>query len=102
MLFFSNKMTYFTNRSDNLETKYLTERGEFGLIVLKLKNDEFGNFGKGPGIYLCCCNYSCYDNMVGKGGKAAVGGYWGEVVKEPCYVLPVTGTDEGMDDVMNE
>ena len=40
--------------------------------------------------------------MVGKKGKAAVCGYWGEVVKEPCYVLPVTGTGEGMDDVMDE
>ena len=27
--------------------------------------------------------------MVGKGGKAAVGGYWGVVMKEPYYVLPV-------------
>ena len=40
--------------------------------------------------------------MVGKGGKATVGGYWEEVVKEPHYMLPVTGTDEGMDDVMDE
>ena len=40
--------------------------------------------------------------MVGKGEKAAVGGYWGEVMKEPCYVPPVTRTDEGMDDVMDE
>ena len=46
--------------------------------------------------------YGCYDNTVRKGGKAAVGGYWEEVVKEPCCVLPVTGTDEGMDDVMDE
>ena len=40
--------------------------------------------------------------MVGKGGKAAVDGYWEEVVKEPHYVLSVTGTDEGMNDVMGE
>ena len=31
-----------------------------------------------------------------------MGGYWAEVMKEPHYVLPVTGTDEGMDDVMDE
>ena len=31
-----------------------------------------------------------------------MGGYWGEVMKEPCYVLPVTGMDEGMDDVTDE
>ena len=24
-----------------------------------------------------------------KGGKAAVGGYWGAVVKGPCYAPPV-------------
>ena len=29
---------------------------------------------------------------LGREGKVAVGGYWGEVVKEPCYVPPVTGT----------
>ena len=40
--------------------------------------------------------------MVGKGGKAAAGGYWEEVMKEPHYVPPVTGTDEGMNDVMGE
>ena len=27
--------------------------------------------------------------MVGKGGKAAAGGYWGVVMKEPHYVPPV-------------
>ena len=52
--------------------------------------------------HLCCPNYGCYNNTVGKAGKAAVGGYWEEVVKEPCYVLPVTGTDEGMNNVMGE
>ena len=40
--------------------------------------------------------------MVGKGGKAAAGGCKGEVMKEPHYVPPVTGMDEGMDDVMDE
>ena len=29
--------------------KYLTKKGEFGLIALKLKNDEFGNFEKDQG-----------------------------------------------------
>ena len=38
----------------------------------------------------------------GKGGKAAASGYWVEVVNGPRYVLPVTGTDERMDDVMDE
>ena len=59
-------------------------------------------FRKGTGIYLYCHNYKCYGSMVGKGGKAAVGGYWGEVVKEPHYVPPVAGTDEGMGDMMDE
>ena len=76
--------------------------GEFGLIVLIQKMMEIWKFRKGQGIYLCCHNYGCYDNTVGKGGKAAVGGYWGEVMKEPCYVPSVTGTDEGMDDVMDD
>ena len=31
-----------------------------------------------------------------------MGGWKGEVVKEPHYVPPVTGMDEGMDDVMGE
>ena len=26
----------------------------------------------------------------------------GEVMKEPCYVLPLTGMDEGMEDVTDE
>ena len=26
---------------------------------------------------------------LGRGGKAAAGGYWGVVMKGPCYVLPV-------------
>ena len=42
-------------------------------------------FEKGTGIYLCCHNYSCYDNTVGRGGKAAVGGYWGVVIM-PCLM----------------
>ena len=63
---------------------------------------EIWKFRKGPGIYLCCHNYSCYDNTVGKGGKAAVGGCQGEVVKEPHYVPPVTGTDGRMDDETDE
>ena len=42
---------------------------------------EIWNFKKGPGIYLCCHNYGCYDNMVGEGGKAAVGGFTGVVIK---------------------
>ena len=29
-----------------------------------------------------------------EGGKAAVGGYWGEVMKGPCYVLPIL--EQGM------
>ena len=28
-------------------------------------------------------------HMVQEGGKAAVGGYMGEVINEPCLVLPV-------------
>ena len=42
--------------------------------------------------------------MVEKGGKAAVGGYWGEVMKEPHYVLPVLEWElMGMvNDVMDE
>ena len=31
------------------------------------------NFEKGQWIYLCCCNYGCYNSTVGEGGKAAVG-----------------------------
>ena len=63
---------------------------------------EIWKFRKGQGIYLCCHNYGCYDNMVGNGGKAAVGGCKGEVVKGSQYVPPVTGMDEGMDDVTDE
>ena len=41
--------------------------------------------------------------MAGKGGKAAVGGYWGVVMKGPCYVLPVLERNEEWDViVMNE
>ena len=40
--------------------------------------------------------------MVGKGGKAAASGYWREVVNKPRYVLPLTGMDEGLDDLMDE
>ena len=40
--------------------------------------------------------------MVGNGGKAAAGGYQEVVITEAHYVLPVTGTDEGMNDVMDE
>ena len=39
---------------------------------------------------------------LGRRGKATVGGYWGEVMKGPHYVLPVTGMDEGVDDVTDE
>ena len=47
------------------------------------------NFEKGQWIYLCCHNYGCYNSTVRKGGKAAVGGCQGEVIKEPYYVLSV-------------
>ena len=40
-------------------------------------------FAKGPGFYLCYHNFICYDNMVGR-GKAAVGGYWEAVIKDPA------------------
>ena len=76
--------------------------GEFGLIVFNQKMMEIWKFRKGPGIYLCCHNYECYSSMVAEGGKAAVGGYWGEVMKEPHHVPPVTGTDERMNDVTDE
>ena len=65
---------------------------------------EIWKFWRGPGIYLCCCNYGCYDNTVGKGGRAAVGGYWGVVMKEPHYVLPVLEWEmmKMVNDVMDE
>ena len=47
------------------------------------------NFEKGQGIYLCCHNYRCYNSMVGNGGKAAMGGCMGVVIKEYHYVPPV-------------
>ena len=48
------------------------------------------NFEKGQWIYLCCRNYGCYNSMVGKGGKAAVGGCTGVVIKRvPTLVPPV-------------
>ena len=33
-----------------MEAKYLTKSGEFGLIVFKNENDEFGNFEKDQGF----------------------------------------------------
>ena len=39
-------------------------------MICKLKND--GNLEiliKGPGFYLCCHNYGCHDNMVGRGER---------------------------------
>ena len=48
------------------------------------------NFEKGQWIYLSCHNYICYNSMVGKGGKAAVGGCMDVVIKRnPTLVLPV-------------
>ena len=61
--------------------------GEFGKLDWKLMNLEFEIR---PGIYLHCHNYECYGSMVWEGGKkAAVGGYTGVVINEPCHVLPV-------------
>ena len=37
-------------------------------------------------------------HMVQEGGKAAVGGYMGEVINEPCLGAACTGT--GADDLM--
>ena len=42
--------------------------------------------------------------MVGKGRKAAAGGYWGVVIKEPCYVPHVLEQEmmKMVKDVMGE
>ena len=54
------------------------------------------NFEKGQWIYLCCHNYSCYNSTVGKGGKAAVGGCTGVVIKR----IPLCATCTGMGKMM--
>ena len=60
------------------------------------------NFEKGQWIYLCCHNYGCYNSMVGKGGKAAVGGCMGVVIKRIPLFATCTGTNEGMNEMMGE
>ena len=79
----------------------MNQKGEFGQYILDWKMMAIWKFRKGPGFYLCCHNYGCYDNMVGKGGKAAVGGYWGTVMKGPHYVPPVL-EQWTVNDVMDE
>ena len=49
----------------------MSQRGDFGLISSKTEKVNLDNFEKGQWIYLCCCNYGCYNSMVGKGGMAA-------------------------------
>ena len=63
--------------------------GEFGLISFKMKKVNLDNFEKGQRIYLCCHNYGCYGSMIWGGGKAALGGCIGVVIKESHHVLPV-------------
>ena len=54
-------------------------------------------FRIGPGIYLCCRNYECYGSMVGKGGKAAVGGCTGVVFTGAPLCATCTGMGNGCD-----
>ena len=65
---------------------------------------EIWKFWKGPGIYLGCHNYECYSSTVRKGGKAAVGGCMGVVIKESHYLPPVLKEElmKTVNDVMDE
>ena len=47
----------------------MNQKGEFGQYILDQKMMAIGNLEKGPGFYLCCHNYGCYDNTVGKGER---------------------------------
>ena len=69
--------------------------GEFGITVFNYEKAKFGQFwirkgnylGKG-GNYLCCHKYGCYGSMVGREGKAAMGGCTEVVIKSPilCHL----------------
>ena len=58
--------------------------------IFRPKND--GNleiWKKDQGSTYVVATMGVMTTRLGRGGKAAVGGYWGEVVKGPHYMLPV-------------
>ena len=72
-----------------------------GIWTNEFKNQkviQIWKFWKGPGVYLCCSNYGCYYNMVGK-GEGSHG--WLLGCSHERALLCATCTGMGNDEMVN-